>query len=62
MDFYLTYNEKEKFETLEGYVIYYVSDLNSDSPKLRIITKEIFDKLELEPIAYHIKAEIKVID
>lgn len=62
LDFFITANEKEKFETLDGYVIYFVSDLNSDTPKLRIITKEIYEKLVLEPIAYHVKAEIEVID
>lgn len=61
LDFFITANEKEKFETLEGYVIYFVSDLNSDNPKLRVVTKEIYEKLELEPIAFHVKADIKVI-
>lgn len=61
LDFFITANEKEKFETLEGYVIYFVSDLNSDTPKLRVVTKEIYEKLELEPIAFHVKADIKVI-
>lgn len=62
LDFYITANEKEKFETLKGYVIYFVSDLNNENPKLRIVTKDIYDQLELEPIAYHVKAEIKVIE
>ena len=51
----------ENFETLKGYVIYFVSDLNSATPKLRVVTKEIYEKLELEPIAFHVKADIKVI-
>ncbi len=61
LDFFITANEREKFETLEGYVIYFVSDLNSSTPKLRIVTKEIYDKLEFEPIAFHVKADINVI-
>lgn len=61
LDFFITANEREKFETLEGYVIYFVSDLNSTTPKLRVVTKEIYKKLELEPIAFHVKADIKVI-
>lgn len=59
LDFFITANEREKFETLEGYVIYFVCDLNSSTPKLRVITKEIYEKLELEPIAFRVKAEIK---
>ncbi len=62
LDFFITANEREKFETLDGYVIYFVSDLNSATPKLRVVTKEIYEKLELEPIAFHVKANIKVID
>lgn len=61
LDFYISANERDKFVNLKGYVIYFVSDLNSVTPKLRIITKEIYDQLEFEEIAYRVKAKIEVI-
>ena len=62
LDFYISANEREKFETLEGYVLYFVSNLNSVRPTLRIVTKEIYDQLEFVAITYHVKANIKPIN
>jgi len=59
MDFYLTDNEYQKFETDPNHVIYYLSGIHSAYVSLFILTKTMLANIEPTPILYKVELDIE---
>lgn len=61
LDFYLTWNEKQKLEIDKAYIIYYICNVNTQRPKIRKVNAEMIRNgtINLQPDKYKVSYEIK---